>query len=163
MDMTMKMILMLISMSQIINVNGQDRPQLVTLSNPPGLAVAKGYSHFAKIDLGTCDMIIISGQVALDSAGNLVGKGDMERQTEQVFANIRKVIVANGGDMNSLVKLQYYVKDVNEIQKIRNVRDRYINLKTPPTSTLVEVSNLFRADLLIEIESTAVIPKTSSR
>ena len=61
--------------------------------------------------------------------------------------------------MDHLVKLNYFVLDGNEIQPIRDVRDKYINTKTPPASTLVKVSGLFREDILIEIEATFVIPK----
>jgi 2-iminobutanoate/2-iminopropanoate deaminase len=61
--------------------------------------------------------------------------------------------------MNDIVKLSYYLKDVSKIQQVRAIRDMYINTQTPPASTLVEVSKLFRDDMLIEIEATAVIPK----
>lgn len=57
----------------------------VQFINPATLSTPKGYSHAAVVDLGTCTMVIISGQVALDSAGNLVGKGDIAAQTEQVY------------------------------------------------------------------------------
>jgi enamine deaminase RidA (YjgF/YER057c/UK114 family) len=49
-----------------------------------------GYSHAIKIDLGNCKMLIISGQVAIDNKGNVIGKGDFGKQTEQVFQNIKK-------------------------------------------------------------------------
>ncbi|MDB5128484.1 RidA family protein [Mucilaginibacter sp.] len=104
-------------------------------------------------------MIILSGQVALNESGDLIGKGDIVKQTEQVFANIKRIIEDAGGNMNNVVKLTYYLKDVSKIQQVRDVRDKYINTKTPPASTLVEVSNLFRDDILIEIEATAVIAK----
>ncbi|MOA54153.1 Endoribonuclease L-PSP [compost metagenome] len=61
--------------------------------------------------------------------------------------------------MDNIVKLGIYVKDVSQIQSLRNVRDRFINTQTPPASTLVEITKLFREDILIEIEATAIIPK----
>lgn len=131
----------------------------VQLINPETVAAPRGYSHAAVIDLGSCKMVILSGQVALDLKGNLVGKDDLAKQTEQIFLNIRNIVEAAGGNMNHLVKLGYFTTDVSNIQAIRNIRDQFINTKKPPASTLVQVSKLFRGDLLIEIEATAIIPK----
>jgi len=131
----------------------------VQLVNPATVAAPRGYSHAAVIDLGTCTMVIISGQVALDSAGNLAGKGDIARQTEQVFTNIKNIVASQGGTMDNLVKLGYFVTDISQIQTIRDVRNRFINTQHPPASTLVQVNKLFREDVMIEVEATAVIPK----
>lgn len=131
----------------------------VQLINPATVVTPKGYSHAAVIDLGNCKMIVLSGQVALDKQGNLVGKGDMAKQAEQIFRNIKSILESAGGDMNHVVKLGYFMKDVSQIQAIRDVRDKFINTGNPPASTLVGVSELFRNDVLIEIEATAVIPK----
>ena len=143
-------------------VFAQDSTRLVTYNNPSSVAAAKGYSHAAAVNLGNCTMLLIAGQVALDSAGNLVGEDDMAKQTEQVFRNIEQIVKANGGTMQDVVKLQYYVTDLSQIQQIRAIRDRSINVKSPPVSTLVQVSKLFRNDVLIEIEATAIIPKPRS-
>jgi enamine deaminase RidA (YjgF/YER057c/UK114 family) len=132
---------------------------LVKFNNPKSIHPPKGYSHSATIDLGTCRMVIVSGQVALDEQGNLVGKGDISRQAEQVFQNIKNAITATGGNMDHLVKLNYFLLLGQDIQPIRDVRDKFINTNTPPTSTLVKVSGLFREDILLEIEATFVIPK----
>jgi 2-iminobutanoate/2-iminopropanoate deaminase len=104
-------------------------------------------------------MLIISGQVALDTKGNLVGPGDYEKQTEQIFTNIKNIVESAGGKMDDVVKLGFFVRDVGQIQKVRTARDRFINTQNPPASTLVEVSKLFRDDVLIEVEATAIIPK----
>jgi enamine deaminase RidA (YjgF/YER057c/UK114 family) len=119
----------------------------------------KGYSHASVIDLGRSKMIILSGQIALDSTGTLVGKDNLEKQTQQVFINIRNILREVGGSMNNIVKLNYYLIDVKQIQVVRDIRDKFINLENPPTSTLVQVTKLFRDDLLIEIEATAIIQK----
>ena len=104
-------------------------------------------------------MVIISGQVALDKQGNLVGKDDMSIQAGQVFLNIKSILDELRGSMGDIVKLGFYTTDVSQIQAIRAARDKYINVNNPPTSTLVQVSGLFRPDLLIEVEATAIIPK----
>lgn len=143
----------------LISVSGVAQNNSVTLINPSTLATPKGYSHAAIVDLGTCTMVIMSGQVAIDSAGNLVGKEDIGKQTGQVFANIQKIVTAAGGTMDNIVKLGYFTTDVTQIAAIRAARDKYINNQKPPASTLVQVSKLFREDVLIEIEATAIIPK----
>lgn len=131
----------------------------VKLSNPSTVAAPKGYSHLAEIDLGACKMVIMSGQVAFDSEGRLVGPGDYEKQTEQIFLNIKHLVESAGGTMDNLVKIGVYMRHVSQIQAFRTARDKFVNTKTPPASTLVEVSKLFSDDVLIEIEATAVIPK----
>lgn len=142
----------LLSAALFIVLNGFS--QTVKFVNPS----KAGYSQAAVIDLGTAKMIIMSGQIALDTQGNLVGKEDMEKQTAQVFRNIKSIVEAAGGTMDNIVKLNYFVTDASKVQTIRTVRDQFVNTKTPPASTLVQVSRLFREDLLIEIEATAVIP-----
>lgn len=128
--------------------------------NPSSVSTPRGYSHAAKIDMGNSTMLIISGQVALDDKGNLIGKNDLTQQTEQVFTNIKSILQSAGGSMSDLVKISIYMKDVKGIQQVRDVRNKFIHQKNPPASTLVEVSGLFRDDILIEIEATAVLQKT---
>jgi 2-iminobutanoate/2-iminopropanoate deaminase len=151
----MKPILLLLSL--FIGLKGFPQA-MVKLTNPSALATPKGYSQAAVIDFGTAKMIIMSGQVALDQQGHLVGKDDLEKQTEQVFRNIQSIVEASGGTMDNIVKLGYFITDVSKIAAVRTVRDKFINTDTPPASTLVQVSKLFRDDVLIEIEATAMIP-----
>jgi 2-iminobutanoate/2-iminopropanoate deaminase len=129
----------------------------VTFKNPKALSLPKGYSQAAEVDMGSSRMIIMAGQIALDKNGTLIGKDNLAKQTEQCFINIKHIVEDAGGNMNNIVKLNYYIKNVKQVQQVRNIRDKYINTKTPPVSTLVEVSKLFRDDILIEIEATAVI------
>ena len=130
-----------------------------TFYNPSSVSKPKGYSHASVIDLGQSKLVILSGQIALDSSGTIIGKDNLEKQTQQVFVNIRNILKEIGGSKNDIVKLNYYMLDVKQIQLVRDIRDKLINLETPPTSTLVQVSKLLRDDLLIEIEATAVVHK----
>lgn len=132
---------------------------IVHFLNPSSVSKPTGYSHSAVIDLGNCKMVTISGQVALDSSGKLRGQGDLAKETEQVFVNIKSILQAAGGSMDHIVKTGIFVVDLTQLQAFREVRNRFINSRNPPASTLVQVSRLFREDLLIEIEATAVIPK----
>jgi enamine deaminase RidA (YjgF/YER057c/UK114 family) len=100
--------------------------------------------------------VYLSGQVGLDSAGRLVGAGDLRAQTRQTFENLRRALAAAGATFADVVKLTYYVLDATQVSVIREERDRVVNLTAPPASTLVEVRRLFRDDVLIEIEAVAV-------
>lgn len=157
---TMRKITILFALITVLatQAKAQSAPN-VQFINPSTVAMPHGYSHAAVIDLGNCKMVILSGQVALDTKGNLTGANDIGKQTEQIFQNIKSILEAAGGNMNHLVKLGYFTTDVSRLQDIRTIRDRFINTKTPPASTLVQVNKLFRDDILIEIEATAVIPK----
>ncbi len=137
----------------------QEANKDVTFLNPSTVGKPFGYSHAVIVDLGKNKMVIMSGQVGLDQAGRLAGNGDLASQTEQVFTNIKNIVEAAGGTMNDLVELNCYIIDASQVQVVRNIRDKYVNTKQPPASTLVQVSKLFRDDILIEIKATAVIKK----
>jgi enamine deaminase RidA (YjgF/YER057c/UK114 family) len=126
----------------------------INFVNPPELAPPPGYSHVAEIRGGR--IVFIAGQVALDRQGNLVGKGDFEAQTNQVFRNIAAALASVGCTPSHVAKLTIFVRDANQLQSYRKARDRFLGGVTPPASTLVEVSRLALEDLLIEIEAVAV-------
>jgi 2-iminobutanoate/2-iminopropanoate deaminase len=131
----------------------------VTAMNPETVASPGGnYSHAVRIDTGDGVLLFVSGQVAFDASGTLVGEGDMARQTEQVFENLKAVLVANGGTFEQVVKLSTFMTDISQLQAMREVRARYLP-DPPPASTTVEVSGLFRPEALIEVEAVAAIPK----
>ena len=132
-----------------------DRPA-VTFVNPPELAPPPGYSQVVEVRGGR--LIYVAGQVALDRAGNLVGGGDLEAQADQVFRNLSAALAAVGCGARDLVKLTVFVRDMEKLTPYRKARDRFFGTVTPPAApaiTLVEVSRLYRDDLLIEIEAVA--------
>lgn len=133
--------------------------QTVALKNPPVVSKPTGYSHSAEIDLGKSKMLIVSGQVALDAEGKVVGEKDFEQQTEQVFKNIKAIVEYSGGTMNDLVKITIYLRNISDIVKFREIRNKYINVNNPPASTLVEITDLARDEFLLEVEAIAVILK----
>ena len=122
--------------------------------NPPGLATPTGYSHIVSARGGRT--IYISGQVAFDAKGQLVGKGDLTAQTRQVFANLDTALKAAGATFNDVVKTNYYLLDATQVQVIRDVRSNYFT-KELPASTLVQVGRLANPDFLVEIEVIAVV------
>jgi reactive intermediate/imine deaminase len=123
--------------------------------NPPTMPQPFGYTHVVETHAGRT--IYISGQVALDTTGNLVGLDDLQTQTAQVFTNLAAALGAVGANFHHVVKLTYFLLDISQIAVVRAVRDQYINTQQPPASSAVEVRRLFRDDVLIEVEAIAVI------
>lgn len=121
--------------------------------------VPAGYSKYVEVDVGKARMIILSGQVAIDPQGKVVGKNDLNRQLEYVFASIRDTLGRAGGSMEHLVKINNYFVDLSDVNTFRRVRDKYVNLTAPPASTTMEVRRFVNPDILVEIEATAIIPK----
>jgi 3-hydroxyisobutyrate dehydrogenase len=127
--------------------------------NPQTVAAPGGnYSHAVRIETDGGTLLFVSGQVAFDLQGNLVGENDMARQTEQVFENLKAVLEANGGSFHDVVKISTFLTDMAQLQAMRDVRARYVP-DPPPASTTVEVAGLFRPEALVEVEVVAAIPK----
>ena len=101
-------------------------------------------------------LLFIAGQTASDKGGNVVGKGDIKAQTRQVFDNIKAVLEAAGGSLDSLVMTTTYITDRQYREGYNEVR-RGMYKKDPPTSTLVIVKGLANEDYLIEIAGIAVL------
>jgi enamine deaminase RidA (YjgF/YER057c/UK114 family) len=155
----MERILLFILMLTRVCSFAQTDSSIVKFANPPDVSAPKGFSHVVKIDMGTSTMLIVSGQLPLDKTGRLVEKGNIESQTEQVFANIRACVEYEGGTMDHLVKLTIFVTDISQLQSLRKARDKFINTEKPPSSSLVQVSKLSHDDALVEVEGIAIIPK----
>lgn len=111
-----------------------------------------GYSHVAKVG----DMYYLAGQIALDVDGNLVGKGDIEAQTRQVYANIAAILGELGGSMANIVKLTTYLTDRASLDAFRLVRNAVMPQPFPP-NTLLFIDGLASEDYLVEIEVIAQI------
>jgi reactive intermediate/imine deaminase len=122
--------------------------------SPATLSAPFGYSHVVEARAGT--IVYISGQVPLNTDGQLVGEGDFEAQTRQVFENLTRALEAADATWGDVVKLDYFLRDVGQIATVRAIRDEYLDSANPPASTLVEVSGLFRPDVLVEIQAIAI-------
>jgi 2-iminobutanoate/2-iminopropanoate deaminase len=126
--------------------------------SPKTLMPPVGYSHIAKSK--GLPLAYIAGQVPCDVSGALVGEGNFRAQVEQTFANLKTAVEAAGGAMNRILKLNYYCVDSVEPKEqvaIRDVRDKYVNVASPPASTFVVVSRLARPGWLIEIEAVVAL------
>ena len=114
----------------------------------------QGYSHVVEVRGGRT--IYISGQLGLDKDGNLVGGGDFRAQIKQVFENLKTRLEEGGASFKDVVKLNYYLTDIANLQALRETRNSYINTENPPASTLVVVKQLVREEYLVEVEAIAV-------
>lgn len=132
-------------------------PTNIRFINPPTLSTPPGYTHVVELTRG--HTVFISGQIALDQSGNVVGPSDFRAQAQQIFANLKAALGAVGADFTHVVKLNMYVVDMSQLPILREVRDRYINTEHPPASTLVEVRRLAREEFLLEIEAVAHLPE----
>jgi enamine deaminase RidA (YjgF/YER057c/UK114 family) len=140
----------------------QSRAQTEFL-NPEGLSTPKGYTHVVIAHPGK--MVFISGQVANNSQGQLVGKDDLRAQTVQVFENLKIALAAAGAKFDDVVKITWYVKGYKTeyLGTLREVRNQYVNQAAPPASTLIGVASLFQDDYLLEVDAVAVLPETHGK
>lgn len=111
------------------------------------------YSHVVVIEARKT--IFVSGQLARDGKGEIVGKGDMRAQIRQTGENIRAALAAAGATLGDIVKTNTYVTSIEEFFKHTDVRMEYFGAM--PTSTTIEVSKLAHPDLMVEIEVIAMV------
>jgi len=125
---------------------------------PPGHTRPIGkYSPGVALPLGGGrSLVFVSGQVASDERGRVIGEGDPRRQAEAVFANLEAVLRAAGGSLADLVSVVIYLTDISNFAAVSEVRNRVLG-DPPPSSTLVEVSRLAIAEHLVEISGVALI------
>jgi 2-iminobutanoate/2-iminopropanoate deaminase len=116
----------------------------------------RGGAFSAGIEAPTGRTVYVSGQVSMDAEGNVVGEGDIKRQTETVLEHVKTVLEEAGGGMDDVVKVTVFITDMGLYDDIHEVRRRYFDVPYP-ASSMVEVSALIDPRLLIEIEAVAVI------
>jgi enamine deaminase RidA (YjgF/YER057c/UK114 family) len=101
-------------------------------------------------------LILVSGQVAWDPDGNVVGKGDFRAQARQAFSNLEKVYARAGATLKDIIKLQIYITDLANREAAREVRREFLGDHNPPSTTVV-VASLVDPDLLIEVDATGMV------
>ena len=101
-------------------------------------------------------LVFLSGMLSRNSEGEIVGKGDMRRQIQQVFSNIQVALAAVGATMADIVKRQTFTTDIDAYYKHIDARMEICG-DALSTSTAVEVRRLSHPDFLIEVEVMAVI------
>jgi 2-iminobutanoate/2-iminopropanoate deaminase len=129
----------------------------ITRGDPAGLTNVRKtvYHHFIRVDKPS-SLIFLSGQLARDGDGKLVGPGDMAEQTRQCIRNMRTVLEAAGGTLEDIVSIVVYTTDVRQFKEIVAARMEFFKDRLP-TSTIVEVNHLADPGLLIEFQAIAAL------
>ena len=126
----------------------------VVYMNPGGIADPSPSGFTAVVKAG--NTVYIAGMVSQDEGGNVVGAGDAEAQTRQIWRNIGVAVSAAGGSLADIVKTTTYVTGIEHAAAVRKVRGELF-AENPPTSTLLVVSELANPAYVVEIESIAVV------
>ena len=111
-----------------------------------------GFSPAARIG----DSVFVSGQVATDANGELVGAGDAGAQSEQCFKNVEAALAAAGAGWNDVAKITCFLVNAADYPAYAAARQRLFPQNGPASSTVI-VSALVRPEYLVEIEAYAVL------
>jgi len=114
-------------------------------------------SHFTHV-VRAGRLVFVSGCVATDAEGRVVGGADVVAQTRQVHENIKRCLAAAGATFADVCKVTVFLRNINDREKVNTIRQQYFGAHRP-ASTLVEISRLVREEYLVEIEATAVLPE----
>ena len=101
------------------------------------------------------NLVFISGQAAIGDDGNIVGRGDFDKQAEQAFRNLRRALEAAGSSLDRVAKVTIFLKSMDNFGKIVELRRKWFSAPYP-ADTIVEISSLYSPEALIEIEAIAV-------
>ena len=126
--------------------------------NPPGTGPAQGlYAHVARVPAGT--LLFIAGQLSVGRDGAVVGKGDFERQFQQVFENLGAVLAGMGIGWSDIGKFTTYLVHSQDIETFMRARAALFPRLFPegrhPPNTLLVVDRLVKEDFLLEVEAIA--------
>lgn len=134
--------------------------QKIVFEDVAGIMAAQpyGYSQVVTTPLNG-KMIFISGQTAWDSVGTIIGEGNFKAQLEYSLKCIDKILKSKGANRNNIVKLNYYVKDLDEqkMYAITEIAKKFFVQNKYPAGCLLGVAQLADPRFLVEVEATAII------
>jgi len=128
----------------------------IEFASPPTLWRPGGYSHVVSLS-ATGRFVWTAGQVLVAADGTMAPAGDWEAQTRLAFQNVGHALKAGGATWADVVKLTIFVVDIAGLPTIRVVRDEFVDVQRPPTSSLVQVAGLILPELLLEVEAVACV------
>lgn len=99
--------------------------------------------------------VFVSGQAAIGDDGEIVGEDDFDRQAEQAFRNLDRVLVAAGSSLSRVVKVTIFLRSMENFAKIVELRRKWFSAPYPADS-IIEVSSLYSTKAMIEIEAIAL-------
>lgn len=107
--------------------------------------------------ISTGSLLFVAGQIPLDpTTAEIVGSGDIEKQTQQVMANLEAILTEAGATWEDVVKTSVFLSDLQNFTAMNGVYAQYFEEATAPARACVEVSRLPK-DVLVEIECIAVV------
>lgn len=130
-----------------------------TAINPDAVPppIRNRYSHAARVEPQAGALLLVSGQMALDTDGAVIGPGDLERQSDVVFERLAAILADQGATFDEVVSIRTYLTDMSDLSGYVAARSRHLT-GTPPTSTTVGVQRLVHPDALVEVDVVAVLP-----
>jgi len=129
----------------------------VKYCNPDGLFKSQAYSQMVTVS-GSGKTIYIGGQNAIDANGQLVGKGDLGKQTKQVLENIKIALASENASFKDVIKLNIYLLDeCDPAEGFKAIVESVGIMEKPPLITVVKVAGLANPECLVEIEAIAVV------
>ena len=120
------------------------------LSRPSGV-----FAH--GVSVTDAKLVYVSGMLARDASGTIVGVGDVRVQTEQCLQNIAAVLELEGATLADVIRVTVYIRNMDDFAAIHEVRARHFRGDARPASTMVEISRFTEPDALIEIEAIAAV------
>jgi enamine deaminase RidA (YjgF/YER057c/UK114 family) len=127
--------------------------------NPDALNKNPAFTNVIVVS-GAVKTVYVGGQDAVDASGNIVGKGDIKAQTEQVLNNVQAALAAGGAQLEHVIKWNLYVVQGQSLaagfEVFQQVWGRRPN---PPAITMAFVAGLAHPDFLLEMEAIAVVPQ----
>jgi enamine deaminase RidA (YjgF/YER057c/UK114 family) len=109
---------------------------------------------------GNVKTVHIGGQDAVNASGEIVGKGDIVAQTEQILANLRVALAAGGARPEHIIKWNIYVVEGQSLQTgFAAFQNAWPEVPNPPAITMAFVSGLAHPDFLVEMDAVAVVPQ----
>jgi enamine deaminase RidA (YjgF/YER057c/UK114 family) len=129
----------------------------IEFASPSTLSTPAGYSHVVSLP-ASGRLVWTSGQVPIAADGSVAPPDDWEAQARLAFQNVDHALAAGDATWGDVVKLTIFVVDLAGLPTIRVVRDEFVDVERPPTSSLVQVAGLFRPEVLLEVEAVACVP-----
>ena len=114
-----------------------------------------GFSQAWRVD-GAQSIVFVSGQAPISPDGELVGEGDFEAQTRQVFENLQTVLSEAGVSLEAVLKITVYLSDIGTLRDFGRIKADFID-GPQPASTALEVSSLALPGMMVEVEAIAAV------
>jgi enamine deaminase RidA (YjgF/YER057c/UK114 family) len=127
--------------------------------NPDGLHKNPAYSQAVAVS-GNVKTVYVGGQNAVDTAGTIIGKGNLKAQTERVLQNVEAALAAAGAKLEHVIKWNVYMVQGQPLADgYAAFQNAWGSRPNPPIVTMSFVAGLANPDFLVEIDAIAVVPQ----